>query len=129
MPSAFVVGLAVAPDGRIYGGGFDELGYVTTTATGRPEWHPLKDKLPAEFRPLGRVWSTVVHGGAGWFSANAGPFTFEVLDVAQAHDRLRALLDLGEAGQQQRRQEGEAMTTSSLMIVKVWCGPVARRSG
>ena len=55
MPSAHVYELDQTPDGRIWAGGNDELGYFTPTATGERLYHSIVAKLPAAATPWGRT--------------------------------------------------------------------------
>lgn len=48
--------LAVSADGRMWGGGFDEVGFVTESPGGDFTYTSLLDRLPKEERGLGIVW-------------------------------------------------------------------------
>ncbi|MBL9202264.1 MAG: response regulator [Opitutaceae bacterium] len=68
VPTSFVRAVVLGPDGRIYAGGTDELGYFAPGADGRGAFVSLADKLPADARPLGVVWSAAAAHGAVWFA-------------------------------------------------------------
>ena len=66
--TSWVRALAFGPDGRLYAGGTDELGYLAPGLDGAPRFHSLLDKLPADRRSLGVIWSMAVTRDAVWFA-------------------------------------------------------------
>jgi signal transduction histidine kinase/CheY-like chemotaxis protein len=66
----FVRALGTGPDGRVYVGGVDELGYLEPGPFGRKRFVSLRDRLPEGDREMGAVWNVrpgtdSVHFGAG----------------------------------------------------------------
>jgi ligand-binding sensor domain-containing protein/DNA-binding CsgD family transcriptional regulator len=51
--------LAIGPDGKIFAGGQDELGYFSPSEQGRMSYHSLVETLPVKFRSFGDVWDIV----------------------------------------------------------------------
>ncbi len=66
--TSWVRTLAFGPDGRLYIGATDELGCITPGPDGAPVFTSLLEKLPAEHRSLGVVWSMAATRNAVWFA-------------------------------------------------------------
>ena len=69
--TVYVRALARAPDGRIYVGGVDELGYLASDAFGRKTFVSLRDRLPPEDRALGAIWTIKVGADGVYFAAGS----------------------------------------------------------
>jgi signal transduction histidine kinase/FixJ family two-component response regulator len=72
--TVFVRALALAPDGRIYVGGVDELGYLEADRFGAKRFVSLRDRLEPGDREFGAVWKIVTSPGGVYFGA--GPRVF-----------------------------------------------------
>lgn len=60
LPNKTIVrSVEVGPDGKIYVGGQDELGYFIPGANGRLQYHSLTSLLPARDKSFGDVWDIV----------------------------------------------------------------------
>jgi class 3 adenylate cyclase len=62
--------LAQAEDGTIYVGGQSEAGYLAPNAAGQAAFVSLRDKLPANEREFGDVWSIITMPEGVYFSAS-----------------------------------------------------------
>ena len=67
----YVRAVALAPDGRLYVGGVDELGYLEEDAFGQKQFVSLRDRLPAEDRNLGAIWGIDANRDGIYFSAGS----------------------------------------------------------
>ncbi len=72
--NVFVRALALAPDGKIYVGAIDELGYLEADRLGAKRFVSLRDRLEPGDREFGSVWRIVTGPGGVYFSA--GPRVF-----------------------------------------------------
>jgi len=62
LPNRTIVrSVEVGPEGRIYVGGQDELGYFEPAANGQLKYHSLTNLLPAKDKSFGDVWDIVFH--------------------------------------------------------------------
>ncbi len=66
--TSWVRTLAFGPDRRLYVGATDELGYLAPGPDGAPVFTSLLEKLPAEHRSLGVVWSMAATRDAVWLA-------------------------------------------------------------
>jgi len=82
-PSSMIYEMAVTPDGRLWIGGNDELGYFTPQAGGGWRYTSLRERLPAPLRPWGRTSQMLALGDAVYASSARG-----VVRFAGAGDRL-----------------------------------------
>jgi len=76
-PSPLIFRLAATPDGRIWAGGNDELGYYEPDASGVMTFHTLLDRLPESFSPWGRTHSVLVQGAAVFACSTQGIIRYE----------------------------------------------------
>ncbi len=72
MPSAQVYETATGPDGRIWAGGNDELGYFTKEAGGKLTYHSIRAQLPPEAKPWDRTTGLLIHQGVVHFACPRG---------------------------------------------------------
>ncbi len=72
--TTFVRGLALGPDGKIYVGAVDELGYIEADPLGGKRFVSLRDRLPAEQREFGDIWRTVATPDGVFFAAGRKVF-------------------------------------------------------
>ena len=70
VPTSWIMDLDVAPDGTVGVTGEDEFGLLEPDATGVRRYRSLVGHVPAELRPLGRLWTTYAHDGALYWSTN-----------------------------------------------------------
>ena len=60
LPNKTIVrSVEVGPDGKIYVGGQDEMGYFIPTANGRLQYYSLTQLIPAKDKSFGDVWDIV----------------------------------------------------------------------
>jgi len=77
LPNKTIVRSAeLGPDGRIYVGGQDEIGYFSPGANGRLRYHSLLDLIPAKDRLFGDVWDIVSFKGNTYFRSPTKIFKF-----------------------------------------------------
>lgn len=72
MPSAQVYELVTTPDGRVWAGGNDEIGYFVSGADGNMTYHSLRARLPASVSPWGRTTSVREHDGSIYVASPRG---------------------------------------------------------
>ena len=72
-----VFAVAPAADGRVYVGGWDELGVLLPDARGELAYSSLVDRLPKGLRPLGRVRGVHAVGGIVCFRTDARLFLWD----------------------------------------------------
>ncbi|MBK0383820.1 transcriptional regulator [Pedobacter sp. SD-b] len=61
LPNKTIVrSLKIAPDGKIYVGGQDEIGYFFPDQNGKLKYHSLKSLIPAKERLLQDIWDIVI---------------------------------------------------------------------
>jgi signal transduction histidine kinase/ActR/RegA family two-component response regulator len=66
MDATYLVrGLDVAPDGRIWAAGVNQIGWFEPGGRGRLEYHSLMPRIPAGAADLGDVWRVYAQGGGG----------------------------------------------------------------
>ncbi len=121
--TTFVRALTLAPDGRIYVGGTDELGYLDESQLGQKTFVSLREKLPAEHRQFGAVWTVLANRDGVYFAAGQRLFRwhegrFEVWSdpVPTVFQRIAKVGDaiyLHTAGQPLRRIDGGVLTDIS----------------
>lgn len=70
----FVRAVGAGPDGRIYVGGVDELGYLETGAFGRKHFVSLRDRLPEGDREMGAIWTIRSSADGVYFGAGSRIF-------------------------------------------------------
>ena len=71
VPTSFVRTLAIGPDGRLFVGGTDQMGTITAGPDGAPIFASLIEKIPADRRPLGVIWSMIATRDALWFATES----------------------------------------------------------
>ncbi len=71
-PSPFLFQLKAAPDGRVWGGGFDELGFFESTPEGGRHFVSLRPRLPAAAQPWGRTTQILVRNDEIYFTSPRG---------------------------------------------------------
>ncbi len=69
--TTFVRGLALAPDGTLYVGAVDEIGYLAASPLGGKHFVSLRDRLPPEHREFGDIWNAVATSEGVFFAAGA----------------------------------------------------------
>jgi signal transduction histidine kinase/DNA-binding response OmpR family regulator len=69
--TSWVRAIAFGPDGRLYAGGTDELGFIAPGPGGAPRFTSLLGKLPADRRSPGVIWSMAATSDAVWFATEA----------------------------------------------------------
>lgn len=62
--------ICYTPEGRLYAGGQDEIGYFQNDEDGFLKYHSLKQKIPAEFQTFEDVWKIVYQDSALFFRAS-----------------------------------------------------------
>lgn len=72
--TTFVRGLALGPDGKIYVGAVDELGYIEADPLGGKRFVSLRDRLPKEHREFGDIWRAVATADGVFFAAGRKVF-------------------------------------------------------
>ncbi|RXK54870.1 hybrid sensor histidine kinase/response regulator [Oleiharenicola lentus] len=72
MPSAQVYELVTTPDGRIWAGGNDEIGYFESAPAGGLAYRSLRAKLPADAAPWGRTLRVLRLGSQVYFTSARG---------------------------------------------------------
>ncbi len=90
-PTGYVRSLAVAPDGRVYVGADNELGYFDPAAEGGWKYTNLTPALPAALQPPGIVRGIALRDGAAWFVADKATIRWQngqvTVDPAPANAR------------------------------------------
>lgn len=77
LPNKTIVrSVEIGPEGRIYVGGQDEIGYFSPGTNGRLQYHSLLDLIPAKDRTFGDVWDIVSFKGSTYFRSIAKIFKF-----------------------------------------------------
>lgn len=71
VPTSYVRTLALAADGTVYAGGTDQLGLIEAGPDGFPVFTSLLEKLPAERRQFGVIWSMAATRDAVWFATES----------------------------------------------------------
>jgi len=66
--TSWVRALAFGSDARLYVGGTDQLGFLAPGPDGAPRFESLLEKLPAERRTFGVIWSIAATRDAVWFA-------------------------------------------------------------
>jgi ligand-binding sensor domain-containing protein/DNA-binding CsgD family transcriptional regulator len=70
LPNKTIVrSVEVGPDGKIYVGGQDEMGYFVPTENGRLQYHSLTQFIPAKDKAFGDVWDIVFFKNDIYFRA------------------------------------------------------------
>lgn len=69
--------LALHPDGRLYAGASDDLGYLDRDAAGKLHFVSLLPHIPRAHRAFGDVWHTVVTPGGVYFLSSAHLFRWD----------------------------------------------------
>jgi len=64
-PTYLVRGLDVGPNGRIWAGGVNQIGWFDTGTRGEPAYHSLMGRLPAGAAELGDIWRVYAQGDEG----------------------------------------------------------------
>ena len=70
VPTSWVRKLAADDSGRVWLSGVDELGWCEPGPDGATSYHSLVDRLPAECRPLGTVWTAHWFEQSVWFATD-----------------------------------------------------------
>ncbi|MFM6925663.1 MAG: two-component regulator propeller domain-containing protein, partial [Ferruginibacter sp.] len=77
LPNKTIVrSVEIGPDGRIYVGGQDEIGYFYPGVNGRLQYHSLLELIPAKGRSFGDVWDIVSFKGNTYFRSASKIFKF-----------------------------------------------------
>ena len=76
VPTSWVRFLLPTSNDHMFVAASDEVGYCARGPDGLLHYHSLLDRLPAEARPIGSVWSLVRHDGAMWFSTTGHVIRF-----------------------------------------------------
>lgn len=63
-------------DGRVFVGALDDLGYIDRKSNGQSIYVSLLDKLPADLRKMGNIWSIHVINNAVYFESEIGLFSW-----------------------------------------------------
>ena len=61
-PTYAIRGMDIGPNGRIWVGGVNQIGWFERGAEGRLAYHSLMPKLPASIADLGDVWRVYAEG-------------------------------------------------------------------
>lgn len=89
MPNRLIV-RAVAADGKgkIFVGGFGELGYWASGPGGKPGYHSLNKLIPKKFLPKDEIWKIYIDGKRVLFQSFSSIFIYEngKISVVQASD-------------------------------------------
>jgi DNA-binding CsgD family transcriptional regulator len=82
LPNKTIVrSVEIGPDGHIYVGGQDEMGYFAPAENGRLVYHSLIDEIPAKDRSFGDVWDIVSLKGNTFFRSPTKIFKFSGRNV------------------------------------------------
>ncbi len=77
LPNRTIVrSVEISPDGKIYTGGQDEMGYFSPDDNGRLQYHSLVNLLPVKDRSFGDVWDIVCYKGYTFFRSASRIFRF-----------------------------------------------------
>lgn len=77
LPNKTIVrSVEIAPDGKIYTGGQDEIGYFSPSVNGRLQYHSLVNLVPEKDRSFGDVWDIVCYRGYTFFRSASRIFRF-----------------------------------------------------
>jgi signal transduction histidine kinase/DNA-binding response OmpR family regulator len=71
VPATFIRRIAFAPDGRLYLGSQDEIGFLERRLDGAMAYTSLRTALPAEVHPLGPVLAVVPVGKSVFFATTS----------------------------------------------------------
>lgn len=74
---AAIRAIAVAPGGKIYAGGQDEVGYFAPDGQGTLAFHSLKQLLPEVARQFADIWDIVIQGDTVTFRTNECIFRYD----------------------------------------------------
>ncbi|MEL7340683.1 MAG: two-component regulator propeller domain-containing protein, partial [Bacteroidota bacterium] len=90
--------IAVAPSGRIYVGGQDEVGYFEPADNGRLEFHSLLAKLPEDKRNTEDVWQTIIREDGVYFGTYRYLFRFrdEQLSMWESETKFEGLFEAND---------------------------------
>ena len=66
--------VAIGPDGKIYAGGQDEVGYFFPDGQGILRYHSVKDLLPPVARQFADIWNIIIIGDEVFFRTNESIF-------------------------------------------------------
>lgn len=75
--NSIIRSLASGPDGRIYVGGIEELGYLAPNREGLMTYHSLTNDVPKEHRDFKDVWQTIVTGHGVYFLCRDRTFRWQ----------------------------------------------------
>ena len=98
VPTSFIRGLALAPDGRIYVGGVDALGYLERGAGPNWTYVSLTDRLGPEDRAFGVVWNLISHGNDVFFAVDQKVLRWNGVDFSALPFAGAVRLKLHHAG-------------------------------
>jgi DNA-binding CsgD family transcriptional regulator len=86
LPNKTIVrSVAIGPNGRIYVGGQDELGYFAPAENGVLLYHSLKSRIPAADRSFADVWNIIPYGNSLFFRTSDKIFQFTGDRVTVSH--------------------------------------------
>ena len=71
LPTTYVRGLALGPDGRVYLGAVDELGYLDRDERGATRYVSLLSQLPKDLTQPGDIWSMAATADAVFFTTDS----------------------------------------------------------
>ncbi|HTN36309.1 MAG TPA: triple tyrosine motif-containing protein [Arachidicoccus sp.] len=81
--------LAISPDGKIYAGGQDELGYYFPSRNGTLQYHSLKSRLPLKDRSFADVWNVYLLGKQIFFRCTDRIFVYDTAGDDKANLKLK----------------------------------------
>ncbi|MFN7326709.1 MAG: triple tyrosine motif-containing protein [Chitinophagales bacterium] len=73
------------PDGRIFAGAQNELGYFFPSANGILTYHSLYHLLPATEQPLADVWEMIGYQGQIWFRTNQAVYRYDGTTIQRVY--------------------------------------------
>ncbi|WP_299758287.1 triple tyrosine motif-containing protein [uncultured Pontibacter sp.] len=78
MPNKLIVRAVAADDkGRVYAGGFGEMGYWSHDQKGRFRYTSLVDLVPQEHQPKDEIWKIYVDGDKVYFQSFSSIFSYQ----------------------------------------------------
>ena len=91
--------MAIAPDGRIYIGGIDDLGYLAPDSAGQLQFISLLPEIPEQFRDLDDVWNTHVTSEGVFFSTAKYLFHWvnDTFQVTQSQNRYHVAFSVNDS--------------------------------
>ncbi|GAA3992037.1 two-component regulator propeller domain-containing protein [Mucilaginibacter dorajii] len=105
---AAVKSLAIAPQGRIYVGGQDEIGYFFPDASGVLRFHSIKQLMPQKARQFAEIWAIILYKNEVFFRTIECVFEYHNNEIKtfDAPGGWRLLTDAGSGLFAEDKDEG-----------------------